>query len=183
MSETSFGQPLGAIMQVAYIVEDLHQGMKEYAAKYNIGPWFYTDNYVALDATYRGQPTDLSMKLCLAFSGHMSFELIEVNDTPSVYQETFRQRGAGFHHLGLACADFDADFKKYQGMGYEPAFCATNVRGARIAYFDTTPDFPGMMELIEMTPSQDAFLGKLYEASRDWDGKTDPVRPFSSLVL
>ena len=42
MIETSFGQPFGGIIQVAYVVEDLHQSMAEFAAKFNVGPWYYT---------------------------------------------------------------------------------------------------------------------------------------------
>lgn len=183
MQQTAFGQPMGGIIQVAYVVQDMHRDMQEYARKYNIGPWFYTDSYELKNATYRGEPTQPAMKLCLGFSGHMTFELIEpLNDSPSVYRDIIDANGYGFHHLGMASLDFEADVKKYSAMGYEMAFYGENLRGARIAYFDTRPDFPGMLELIEMTPSQDAFLGKMYEVSKGWDG-TDPVRPFSSLQL
>lgn len=183
MVETSFGQPMGGIIQVAYVVEDIERDMLEYAKKYNIGPWYYTDRYTLRNAVYRGEPTDLSMKLCIGFSGHMMFELIEPNDTPSVYQEIIQKRGHGFHHLGMACSDFDADVEKYLSMGYANAFSGTNTRDARLAYFDTQSDFPGMLELIEMTSPQDAFFGKLYEASLSWDGKSDPIRTMSSIVM
>jgi hypothetical protein len=31
---------MGGICQVAYVVQDLQQSMKDFGAKFNIGPWF-----------------------------------------------------------------------------------------------------------------------------------------------
>jgi hypothetical protein len=38
--ENIFGQPLGGIVQVAYVVEDLQKSITEFSEKFNIGPWF-----------------------------------------------------------------------------------------------------------------------------------------------
>lgn len=174
--ETGFGQPFGGIVQVAYVVEDLHQAMRDYSQRLNMGPWFYADTYEVQEATYRGRPTDMRMGLALAFSGHMCFELIHmVDDKPSVYRDIVEKRGYGFHHLGMATHDYDADVERYQAMGYELAFSGRTKRGIRFGYLDTSAHLPGMLELIEFNEQQDSFYRSIRQASLDWDG-SDPFR-------
>ncbi len=182
MDNTQFGQPFGGIIQVAYVVEDLHESMKNYSEKFNIGPWFYSDAYAFKEGMYRGQPTDMTMALAIGFSGHMCFELIQSIDAhPSVYRDVVSKRGYGFHHLGMATKNYDADVEKYLKMGYELAFSGKSPRGIRFGYFDTTGEFPGMLELIEFNDSQEKFLSIMHQASLNWDGK-NPVRKLESVM-
>lgn len=175
-TETSFGQPMGGIVQVAYVVEDLHQAMRDFSQRLKIGPWFYADTYDVQDAVYRGRPTDMRMGLALGFSGHMCFELIHmVDDKPSVYRDIVDKRGWGFHHLGMATRSYDADVERYRAMGYEVAFSGRTKRGIRFGYLDTSDNLPGMLELIEFNDQQDRFYGSMHLAARGWDG-TDPFR-------
>jgi hypothetical protein len=181
LTHTSFGQPMGGICQVAYVVEDLHQGMRDFSEKFDMGPWFYSDEYKLQTAKYRGKPTDMKMGLALAFSGHMCFELITPDDKPSVYRDVIDVRGYGYHHLGYATVTFDKDVERYSKMGYELAFEGSTPRGIRFAYFDTTRDMPGMLELIEFNETQNKFLKLMQDASINWDGK-EPARKLESLL-
>jgi hypothetical protein len=88
---------------------------------------------------------------------------------PSVYTEVRDRRGYGFHHWGVGTYDYGRDFTDYHSRGYELAF-HTMLRGAPLAYFDTTRDLPGMVELIEMNTMREDMFTMMYEASRDWDG-------------
>ena len=174
--ETTFGQPIGGIVQVAYVVEDLHQAMQDFTRRLNIGPWHYAETYEVQDAVYRGQATDMRMGLALGFSGHMCFELIHmVDDKPSVYRDIVARRGYGFHHLGMATRSYDADVERYRSMGYEVQFSGRTRRGIRGAYLDTSDHLPGMLELIEFNEQQDSFYGAMHQAALAWDG-TDPFR-------
>ena len=181
-TETSFGQPIGGICQVAYVVEDLHQGMNDFAKKFNIGPWFYADEYVFKTVKHRGQPTEMKIGLALAFSGHMCFELIQpLDDKPSVYREVIDARGYGYHHLGLATRTYEKEVECYKQMGYVLAFEGSTPRSIRFAYFDTTADMPGMLEIIEFNDMQDQFLLLMQQASLNWDGR-DPVRKIETII-
>lgn len=176
MSVLKFGQPVGGIVQVAYIVEDIRRAMTDFAARLKVGPWFVTGPFTPKAALYRGRPTDISLTLAVGFSGHMSFELIEQhNDVPSVYRETVERRGYGFHHWGVPVADLDAEVERYRALGYEIAFSDRAPRGYRIAYMDTTRDLPGMIELMECTGLLEERYTEMHLASVGWDG-TDPVR-------
>ena len=125
------------------------------------------------------QESRADITIAMGFAGHMLIELIQpLDDEPSVYQETIALRGHGFHHLGIACADVDADSRDYQARGYHEAFRATVPTGGEVVYLDNGSGAQlGFIELLPVTPGMDATFTRFWEASRAWDGN-DPVRSF-----
>jgi hypothetical protein len=115
----------------------------------------------------------------MGFAGHMLIELIQpLDDEPSVYRETIELRGFGFHHVGIACADVDADSRAYQSRGYHEAFRAAVPTGGEVVYLDNGSGAQlGFIELLPVTPGMDATFTRFWQASRGWDG-SDPVRSF-----
>ena len=179
MSLVSFGQPDDGIIQMAYVVENIQRAMKEWASDLKVGPWFLIDHFTGVDPQYRGQPSQADVALAMSFAGHMNIELIQPNDdAPSVYREIIDRRGYGFHHFGVATADFDRDVERYRASGAELAFHLHVPSGGRVAYTDTTGRLPGMVELIELGAEFEAVFNRFYRASIGWDGQ-DPVRPFA----
>ena len=172
----NFGQPMGGIIQIAYIVKDIEASMRDFTARLKIGPWFLSGPFVPPEGIYRGNPTKMRLTLAVGFNGHMSFELIEQHDDlPSVYQEVTKARGYGFHHWGVPTDDLDGDVARYASMDYPAAFSDRSPRGYRVVYVDTSRDLPGMIELMERTPALEARYTEMYLASVGWDG-SDPVR-------
>jgi hypothetical protein len=179
MNTLSFGQPVGGIVQAAYTVKDIGRGMKDFTARLNVGPWFVTGPFVPSKGFYRGKPTDMSLTLAVAFAGHMMIELIEQHDEkPSVYQETIKLKGYGFHHWAICSKSFDKDVATYEAAGYPVAFSDLSPRGVRIVYMDTTADLPGMLEIIETTDALEAIYQSYFDAAQNWNGE-DPVRRWS----
>ncbi len=178
MPLVSFGQPDDGIVQMAYVVEDIHAAMKEWTGCMKVGPWFLLDRLAGVEAQYRGGPSQAEVTLAMSFSGHMNVELIQqVNDAPSVYRETIDKRGYGFHHFGVATWNFDQEVERYRAGGAELAFLLRVPSGGRVAYMDTTATLPGMVELIELGPGFEPTFNRFYRASIGWDG-SDPVRSF-----
>jgi len=179
MANLGFGQPMGGVMQMAYIVEDLDAAIAGWIRDLNVGPWFRLDHWTGADPVYRGGPSTAAVRIAMAFAGHMQIELIQPkDDCPSVYKETRDARGFGFHHFGLACADVEADIKAYQARGFALAFKAGVPTGGCVAYMDGGPDQPGFIELIAATPGMDEAFTRFWRASIGWDGR-DPIRPFA----
>jgi hypothetical protein len=173
-----FGQPMGGIIQEAFIVPDVWAGAAEFARRLRIGPFFVIEHFPLLDYHYRGKPSEIDVTLALGFSGSMCFELIQQNcETPSVYNEVYKKRGWGFHHWAVATDRFDDDVQFYKDQGAEMALYGVAAVGARAAYMDISDTLPGMVELIEMTSQTEDFFATLHAASVNWDGK-DPVRTF-----
>jgi hypothetical protein len=178
MSLVSFGRPDDGVIQMAYVVEDIHRAMQSWARNLKVGPWFLIDHFGGVDAQYRGQPSQADVALAMSFAGHMNVELIQPNnDAPSVYRELIDKHGYGFHHFGVATRDFERDLERYRAGGAELAFLLRVPSGGRVAYMDTTAAMPGMVELIELGADFESTFNRFYRASIGWDGR-DPVRPF-----
>ena len=178
MPLVSFGQPDDGIIQMAYVVEDIHRAMREWSAELKVGPWFLLERFAGVDPVYRGQPSRAEIALAMSFAGHMNVELIQPLDSaPSIYREKIEKTGYGFHHFGMATSKFERDVARYQASGVELAFLLKVPSGGRVAYMDTTATLPGMTELIELGPGFEPTFNRFYRASIGWDG-SDPVRSF-----
>ena len=122
-SELGYGQPMGGVAQTAFVVPDLQAAIARWTRDMRAGPFFVLPHFLVPGQVYRGTESKADITLAMGFAGHMLIELIQpLDDQPSVYQETIRKRGYGFHHLGIACADVDATSREYQARGYEEAF-------------------------------------------------------------
>ncbi|MBA4306863.1 MAG: VOC family protein [Sphingopyxis sp.] len=160
------------IVQVAYIVEDIHKAMREWREKLGVGPFFLFENFSLEDMIYRGKASELNIDLAMCFSGGMVFEFIEQKDkTRSVYTEVIEQSGYGFHHWAIRVHDLDRAIKEYGALGCDLAMCGrVAALDARAAYIDMIDETGGMLELIEVAPKVDEFFGNLKIMSDEWDG-------------
>lgn len=174
-----FGQPFGGVMQTAFVVEDIHASIAHFQRDCAAGPFFLLDHFLGADQFYRGKASIADVTIAMGFAGHMQIELIQpLDDHPSVYRETIKQRGHGFHHFGIACEDVEAALPDYLARGYQLAFKAAVPTGGSVAYLEGgNAAAPGFLELIPATPAMDAHFTAMWRASLDWDG-SDPVRPF-----
>lgn len=174
-----FGQPLGGVMQTAFVVEDIRASIAHFQRDCGAGPFFLLDHFLGPDQFHRGGESHADVAIAMGFAGHMQIELIQpLDDHPSVYQETIGQRGYGFHHFGIACADVEAVLPDYLARGYQLAFKAAVPTGGSVAYLEGgDAAASGFLELIPATPGMDAHFTAMWAASQNWNG-SDPVRPF-----
>ncbi len=174
-----FGKPVGSIMQVAYVVDDLEKAAMQWVHNLNIGPWTIMEHFPAENMRYYGAPTSIDISLAMAFTDTMSFELIVQNDNaPSVYKDVVAGHGYGaFHHWAITTDTFDADVKKYLDDGARIAFSGevVPVGRKRFAYIDTQGKLPGMIELIELSDGVEELFAGIKAQADGWDG-TDPIR-------
>jgi hypothetical protein len=177
MSRTlAFGQPLGAVMQVAYTVADLQTALTHWVHGLRVGPFFVFDDLAIEDERYYGRPSDAKLSVALAYSGSLCIELVQqTNDAPSVFRDAIRARGYGFHHWALSTDDLDADVARYEALGARVAFSGRVTIGGRFAYLDTTERLGGMVELIEIDGRVEGLFANLKSVAEAWDG-CDPVR-------
>jgi len=170
-------QPVGELMQIAYVVTDLEQALEYWTQTMKIGPFFVMDNLEIDNMQYRGKPTDVDITIALGYSGSMCVELIRQNDDqPSVYKEMIeRTGGGGFHHWAIGTEQFDEEIARYQARGYESVCSGKVAVGDQYSYVDTQADLGGMIELIKITPVVKELFGNLEAAAADWDG-SDPIR-------
>lgn len=174
-----FGARVGTVIQTAYVVADVRQAIQWWIDRAGIGPWFLLDHFLQPDQRYRGAPATADVAIAMSFAGGMNIELIQpLDDNPSVYRETVRQRGFGFHHIGVAVEDVDAAIAAQARQGYQLAFRANVPTGGAVAYLDDGVNDPGFLELIPATAGMDATFTRFWQAAGDWDG-SDPIRAFA----
>lgn len=174
--EFGFGQPHGGVIQTAFVVTDLREAVDFWTGDLRAGPFFHFPEWRGGDPVYRGRPSTAAVTIAMGFAGRMQIELIQpLDEEPSVYKELLDRSGPGFHHLGVASEDIDADVARYEKDGWTLAFRA-GVGNGEVAYLDGGPARPGMIELIEASSGLDASFTAMWRASLDWDG-TDPLRP------
>jgi catechol 2,3-dioxygenase-like lactoylglutathione lyase family enzyme len=114
--------------------------------------------------------------VAIAQSGGVQIELIQQHcDRPSAYRDLIASGASGFHHVGLYCDDYDANYAWYAGQGYVAAIDG-KFGEMRFAYFDTSADIGCMVELIEQNAVQSEFFARIAAAADGWDGVTDPIR-------
>jgi len=174
-----FGQPLGSVMQVAYVVDDLEAAAMEWVKNLNVGPWVIMEHFPAKNMKYYDDPTDIDLSIALAYSGSMCFELIfQHNDVPSVYTDCVKTDRMGcFHHWAVSTVTFDEDVARHKANGHKVAFYGevVPVGGKRFAYIDTMAPLRGMIELIELNDDVEGLFAGVRAQSQDWDG-ADPIR-------
>ncbi len=179
MTIFGFGQSTGQIMQLAYVVEDIDAAIRWWIDDAKTGPWFLLPHFLGPDQTYRGEASTADVAIAMAFNGHMQIELIQPLDrNASVYRDAIATRGYGFHHVGIACDDVDAEIPAYLARGYTLDFRAAVPTGGSVAYMRPPAGAaPGYIELIPATPGMDAHFTTFWQAAQGWDGN-NPVRPF-----
>ena len=150
--------PLGFIRniaQVGVVVRDLDKSLKGYADKLGIGPWrVSTYGPPRLTETkVRGVPVQYSMKVALAWTEAMNWELIQPLEGPSIYEDFLRDHGEGLHHLLVDCGELSLDeiIAGFAAQGWAPLMEGCFL-GNRFIYFGTEHDLCTLIEVRRAPP-------------------------------
>jgi hypothetical protein len=173
-----------ACNQTAFIVNDIDEAVEKRVKQFGIGPFFYNhfdEEYTKM--LYRGQPSKLEVKLALTYVNGVQFELIQpMSKEPNCYRDMFSEGKEGFHHFCCWSHDLDGDIDYYAKIGYKTLNLGEVNGEVNFAYVDTRPLLGCMMELLEYSPETAAYFEAMHEEVKNWDGKTDPVRPFPEMA-
>jgi hypothetical protein len=179
MTTLGFGQRVGQIVQMAYVVKDIRAAIDWWVRDCHVGPWFFLERFASPGQRYRGEPSMAAVSLAMSFAGHVNIELIQpLDDLPSVFKEVVDRRGYGFHHLGIAVSDVDRERAVYEARGYVVAFEAPVPSGGAVYYLDDGHDEHGFVELIPATAGMNEMFTRFWQAAIEWSG-ADPLRPFA----
>lgn len=169
------------VFQNAWVVDDLDAAMRRWVDEMGVGPFFVAEHGPLLtEIKYRGEPSELSMKVAIAQAGPVQIELIEpTTDKPCAYRDGVPPGTTGFHHMCVWTLDIDADTRYFEQLGY-PAANIGKSGPTWFAYYDTRPLMGCMLEVVEQKPAVQALFGRIAKAGADWDGQK-PVRTMADL--
>ena len=154
--ENSF---ISATRQICVVTPDFERTVKSYADELGIGPWWINE-YVSpalKNTTFRGEPVEHSMRLGLAWTGEMNWEIIQPISGPNIYSEFLEKTGGrgGVHHIGFLLDDFstdwDATVAAFTARG-QTVVQEGGWQGVRWAYFESDDPAHPQYELIYRDP-------------------------------
>lgn len=97
---------------------------------------------------YHGEPEDFKMQFAFARVGNIVYEVIEILQGKTIYEDFLNDHGEGIHHLGYEISDLAKWTGAYKKAGIEAIMSAERV-GLKWAYFNT-PEI--IVELLDRTP-------------------------------
>jgi hypothetical protein len=123
--------------QEAYLVNDIEASIQKWSDLFGAGPFVVTHHHRTDRFDYRGTDHEADVSYAFGYLGDTMIQFIQQHDdTPSIYRDMFDAGQEGFHHVGCLVHDFEAEFERLQGLGFD---CATRLYadGVDAAYFDT----------------------------------------------
>lgn len=146
--------PLRGVAQVAFVVKDVEQTVKNFTNKFGCGPWhFYTyGDPLVKRMTRHGKPSTYKMKVALGYIGEMRIELIEPLEGDTVYNEFVEKHGYGIHHLGVLTDNMQQSLAEAADAGLEMTMDGAGFGpddDGHYAYLETEDLIGTTIELIE----------------------------------
>ena len=142
------------IAQVAILVEDLEEAVRNYWELFGIGDWhFYTyGKPLVKSMSYQGRPSEYKMRVALSYLGPMRIELIEPVEGDTVYADFVKEHGYGVHHFGVLVEEMEAAIADAEAAGLEMTMDGAGFGldgDGHYAYLDTEDKIGVTIELIE----------------------------------
>ena len=111
----------GDIIQVAHVVRDIDRAMKHYWEVLGIGPWdVYTFAPPVLrESTFRGEPSDHTYLLAVAWVNSVQCELMQPLTGRSLYDEHLDACGEGIHHIKRYYPDCSEVLEEFKAKGID----------------------------------------------------------------
>lgn len=166
---------LGTVMQLAFCPKDFAGALRFWTETMGVGPFFVRGPISFPGLLYRGEPSDISFSIAIAYWGDTQIELIEQhNDAPSIYKDWADKGMEGLHHVCIVVDDIHAARAQCvaQGHGIEQELY---YEGGGAIYVDAGGG-PGILtEMVQLSAEQARRFASYRDAARAWDG-ADPVR-------
>lgn len=166
------------IVQYAYVVNDLDEGVRRWVETVGAGPFFVSRNHLGKDHTYRGTPDAATFSYAFGQAGPAQIQLIEVDDDsrPSIYRDMYAPGEEGFHHVAMLvpAADMEREVARFVEAGFPVA--STLHSYLPVAYLDTRSALGFFVELHGLDERVQELFDTIREAHESWDGVTDPIR-------
>lgn len=128
-------------------MRDVEEAASRLGKLLGIGPFrIFEPDYRNL--TVHGKPARYKVRLGLAKAGPVQLELIQPLLGKTIYDEFFRRKGYGIHHLGLRTSSIEKSVKKMKANGFK-VIQSGNRLGLTWAYFSPEESTGVIFEFLE----------------------------------
>ena len=164
----------GPTIQQGYVVPDIDAAIHHWLAR-GVGP-FFIEEHIRPQGEFDGQEIQADLSAAFAYSGDQQIEVIQpFGDTPTIYREFLdRHPEGGLQHLASWTDSIPNTLEELERK--RAGFRVRQRYGDMHAYLDSE-DHPGVMiQLMARHELMTNLFDLIHEASRGWDGVTDPIR-------
>jgi catechol 2,3-dioxygenase-like lactoylglutathione lyase family enzyme len=148
---------LGAPVQVAYAVADVHAAAARWKASFGAGPFVINEHIAIASARVNGLergPSGFDHSSAYGQWGEIMVELVHEHTAPI-------GAPAGLHHLAFFVDDIALTSRALTDAGWPEALWATTSTGTAFAMHDARSDLGHLIELYEPSPGLLGFYAKI----------------------
>jgi methylmalonyl-CoA/ethylmalonyl-CoA epimerase len=141
------------VLQVAVVVKNLDQAIKNYWETYGIGPWavYEFNPSTVSDMIIDNEREDYAMRLALCNIGKVQWELIEPLDDKSIYADFLKKHGEGLHHVAFGVDNYDQAMAYFKDRGI--GVCQGGTwHGLTYTYLESEDTFSSIAEIYSIPP-------------------------------
>lgn len=165
---------LGEVMQLAYVPDDFDAAIAHWTKVMGVGPFFLMEGIQLEGMKYKGEPTEATFDLALAYWGDLQIELIRPRDDhPSIYTGEY---GAveGLHHVCILVDDIE---EAYRVCAQQRAQIVIegSLGDSRVIYVDPGEGPGSLIEILQQGAGGPDLFAMIKQAGENWDG-SDPLR-------
>ncbi len=143
------------VTQVAVLVNDIEKAKKRISEVFGLPepPLIVTPGYEITETTYKGLPCEATAKLAFFNFGQAQLELIEPDQTPSVWRDYLNEHGECSHHIAFGVRDSEAAATYF--AKHDIAVSQQGLYGDRsgmYTYLDSGSKLGALVEILESFP-------------------------------
>ena len=139
------------VTQIGFVVNDIEKTSQAFADFLGVEKpqWSLTDTIDKTHGEFNGEPCPARAKLAFFHVGEtLDIELIEPDETPSVWRNVLNEKGEGVHHIAFVVNGMKEKILALEGNGMK-LLQRGEYPGGRYAYIDCVDQLKTIVELLE----------------------------------
>lgn len=128
------------VVQIGILVRNVDEAVQQYAKLLGVSDWNinFVDTAKGKGRNFRSAENDVAVKAKIAWAtiGGVELELIEPQDTTSIYAQHLETHGPGVHHVMFGTDDYDRTTSSLDDSGVE-RILSGELQATRFQLFDT----------------------------------------------
>ena len=139
------------VTQIGFVVNDIEKTSQAFADVLGVEKpqWSLTDTIDKTHGEFNGEPCPARAKLAFFHVGEtLDIELIEPDETPSVWRNVLNEKGEGVHHIAFVVNGMKEKILALEGNGMK-LLQRGEYTGGRYAYIDCVDQLKTIVELLE----------------------------------
>lgn len=139
------------VTQIGFVVNDIEKTSQAFADFLGVEKpqWSLTDTIDKTHGEFNGLPCPARAKLAFFHVGEtLDIELIEPDETPSVWRNVLNEKGEGVHHIAFVVNGMKEKILALEGNGMK-LLQRGEYTGGRYAYIDCVDQLKTIVELLE----------------------------------